>query len=105
MSTSHEVPARPLYVWLGRDPLAAPPDTAIEDVPGVSDLELLTEAIVAGRLGRYLPARIAISPHERPGPTGYRSVDVARLLRDSQIPHRKMYEILGPPGGAAPPEG
>jgi hypothetical protein len=86
----------PLYVWLGTGPLAAPPDTAIDDVPGVSDLQLLGEALLAGRFGKFLPARIAVSAHREPGPTGYRAVDVARLLRDFKIPHRRCYELLLP---------
>ena len=66
----------------------------IEDVPGVSDLELLARAIADGRLGRFLPSRVATSPHRSPGPTGFRSIDVSRLMRDHQIPHRRCYEVL-----------
>ena len=87
-------PHPPLYVWLGTEPLAAPPDTEIEDVPGVSDLQLLGEALLAGRLGTVVPAKIAVSAHREPGPTGYRAVDVSRLLRDFKIPHRRCYELL-----------
>lgn len=87
-------PPPPLYVWLGNDPLATPADTTIDDPPGVSDLQLLAEAIVEGRLGQFLPIRIAISSHERPSSSGYRSVDVARLLRDHRIPHRRRIEVL-----------
>lgn len=86
--------ARTLYIWLDGDPVATPPDTAIEDVPGVSDLTLVAEAIAAGRLGRYLPAKLSISPHERPSFSGYRRIDVGKLLRDRQIPHRQRFEVL-----------
>ncbi len=86
------VPA--LYIWLHGDPRVSEPDLQIEDIPGISDLELLATAIVQGRLGRFLPNRVATSPHLSPGPTGYRSVDVSRLMRDHQIPHRRCYEVL-----------
>lgn len=86
------VPA--LYIWLQGDPRVSEPDTHIEDIPGVSDLELLAMAIASGRLGRFLPNRVATSPHQSPGPTGFRSVDVSRLMRDHQIPHRRCYEVL-----------
>ncbi|HET7035500.1 MAG TPA: hypothetical protein VFI42_07460 [Thermomicrobiaceae bacterium] len=87
-------PISPLYIWLGTDPLGAPPDTEIEDIPGVSDLQLLGEALAAGHFGTIIPAKIALSTHREPNPSGYRSVDVARLLRDLQIPHRRCYELL-----------
>ena len=94
---SHQQPsAPPLYIWLGTDPLAAPPDVAIEDVPGISDLQLIADAIRSGRFGRMMPTKLAYSPHERPQPNGYRSVDVARLLRDYAIPYRARYELLLP---------
>jgi len=83
-----------LYIWLHGDPRVSEPDTEIEDLPGVSDLELLAQAIAAGRLGRFVPSRVATSPHRSPGPTGFRSVDVSRLMRDYQIPHRRCYEVL-----------
>lgn len=67
---------------------------AIEDVPGVSDLELLVQAITTGRLGRLLPSRIAISPHDRPHPHAFRAIDVGRLLREHRIPHRQRFELL-----------
>jgi hypothetical protein len=84
----------PLFVWLGTEPLAAPPDTEIEDVPGVSDLQLLGEALLAGRFGLVVPAKMAVSAHREPGSSGYKSVDVARLLRDFKIPHRRCYELV-----------
>jgi hypothetical protein len=88
-------PAFPaLYIWTRGDPQVTEPDLQIEDEPGVSDLELLARAIAGGRLGRVIPARVATSPHRAPGPTGFRSVDVSRLLRDHQIPHRRCYEVL-----------
>lgn len=93
-------PTSPLYVWLGTDPLGAPPDVEIEDVPGVSDLQLLGEALATGRFGTVVPAKIALSPHRAPNPTGVRSVDVARLLRDFKIPHRRCYELLLPEAGS-----
>ncbi|MCS7049986.1 MAG: hypothetical protein NZL87_00050 [Thermomicrobium sp.] len=87
--------ARRLYIWLDRDPFSGPPDLAIEDTPGRADLDLLAEAIKAGRLGRYLPTKIAVSPHEVPRlPTGYRSINVANLLRHYRVPHRTRYEVL-----------
>jgi len=86
----------PLHIWLDSDPLAQPPDTAIEDTPGVSDLQLVASAIAAGLLGSLLPPKIAISPHERPSSNGYRSIDVARLLQDYRIPYRRRFEVLPP---------
>ncbi|GBD18916.1 hypothetical protein HRbin27_01416 [bacterium HR27] len=86
---------RRLYIWLDRDPFSGPPDLWIEDIPGRADLDLLAEAIRSGRLGRYLPIRLAISPHESPKlPSGYRSVNVANLLRQYRIPHRTRLEVL-----------
>lgn len=97
MSAGDRAGARPhpsLYVWLGSEPLATPPDSQIEDVPGVSDLQLLGEALLAGRFGTVVPAKIAISPHQQPSSTGFRAVEVSRLLRDFKIPHRRCYELL-----------
>ena len=93
-----------LYVWLGTDPLGMPPDDQIEDIPGVSDLQLLGEALAAGRFGSVVPAKIAIATHREPNPTSVRSVDVARLLRDFQIPHRRCYQLLPRGGGHTPEE-
>lgn len=87
-------PPPPLYIWLDTDPLAGPADASIPDTPGVADLELVVQAILAGHLGRFLPAKLAMSQHERPNPGGYRSVDVGRLLRDRRIPHRQRFELL-----------
>jgi hypothetical protein len=83
-----------LYIWFSGDPHSGEPDAAIEDTPGVSDLVLVAHAAAEGRLGRYLPPKLAISPHREPGPTGFRAIDVSRLLREYQIPHRRRYEIL-----------
>ena len=83
-----------IWIWLDADPLVQPPDVAIEDIPGVSDLQLLARAIAEGRLGRLLPPKLAISTHERPNFNGYRSVDVVRLLQDYQIAHRRRFEIF-----------
>lgn len=94
-SEERDVP--PLYVWLDADPQVDEPDTAIEDVPGVPDLDLVLTAILEGRLGRYLPGRIAISPHRRPTGTAFRRIDVGRLLREHGIPHRQRFELLHRP--------
>lgn len=83
-----------LYIWLDADPLVQPPDFVIEDVPGVSDLQLLARAIAEGRLGQLLPPKITVSTHERPNFNGYRSIDVARLLQEYQIAHRRRFEIF-----------
>ncbi|MCX2726327.1 hypothetical protein OO015_02320 [Thermomicrobium sp. 4228-Ro] len=88
---------RRLYIWLDRDPFSGPPDLWIEDVPGRADLDLLAEAIRSGRLGRYLPTRLALSPHEFPRlPSAYRSVNVSNLLRQYRIPYRTRLEIPSP---------
>jgi hypothetical protein len=83
-----------LYIWLDRDPLAFEPELAIEDVPGVADIDLLTSAILEGRLGDVLPARISMSTHREPRGSGaVRNIDVGRLLRDLGIVHRRCYRI------------
>lgn len=84
----------PLYIWFSGDPHAGPPDAIIEDTPGVADIDLLAQAIIDGRLGRYLPPKLAYSPHREPNPSGTRALDVPRLLREYQIPHRRRYELL-----------
>ena len=89
---------RRLYIWLDRDPFSGPPDLWIEDIPGRADLDLLAEAIRSGRLGRYLPTRLALSPHDQPRlPTGYRRVNVLNLLRQYRIPYRTRLEVLAVP--------
>lgn len=85
-----------LYIWLDGQAGRVEPDTAIEDVPGVSDLQLVAEAVLSGHLGRYLPATIHFATHPDPNPGKVRSIDTARLLRDRGVPHRRRYEILLP---------
>jgi hypothetical protein len=83
-----------LFLWLDRDPRAFEPDLSIPDVPGVADIDLLTEALMSGRLGTVLPSRISLSTHREPrGSAGVRKIDVGRLLRDLGIPHRRCYHI------------
>lgn len=84
---------KPLYLWLEHDPLSGPPDTSIEDVPGVADIELLTQAILDGRLGRLLPAKLWMSDYEQPAPNRIRPINVGKLLRDRSIPHRQRFEL------------
>lgn len=83
-----------LHIWLEGDPGVTPADVTIDDVPGVSDLDLLAEAIAAGRLGRYLPVTLHISDHPTPTPNRVRAVDTARLLRAHHIRHRRRYEVV-----------
>ncbi len=85
-----------LYIWLEGDPIATAPDVIISDTPGVNDLDQLADAIRDGRLGRYLPVTIAFSSHAQPtSARTIRSVDVAKLLRDRHIRHRRRYEVVG----------
>lgn len=83
-----------LYIWLESNPDSSEPDAAVDDTPGVSDLDLITSAILAGHLGRFLPTTIRFATHAEPNPAKVRSVDTARLLRDRSIPHRRKYEIV-----------
>lgn len=85
-----------LYVWLDTNPETSDAEATIVDVPGVSDLDLVAEALLSGHLGRYLPATIQFATHAQPLPDKVRSVDTARLLRDRAIPHRRRYEIILP---------
>lgn len=86
---------RKLYIWLDGDPFSGPPDLAIDDIPGRADLDLLAEAIRAGRLGRYLATQLAISPHQQPKlPSSVRHIHVANLLRQYRIPYRSRLEVL-----------
>lgn len=97
-----------LFIWLDGDPLASEPDATIPDTPGVNDLDQLADAVRAGRLGRYLPVTLSFSPHARPtSQRSVRSVDVAKLLRDRHIRHRRRYEVIGndPTHGEDEPEG
>ncbi len=89
-------PEERLYIWLDGQAGNAEPDAIVEDVPGVSDLELVAEAVLSGHLGRYLPATIHFATHPDPNPGKVRSIDTARLLRDRSVPHRRRYEILTP---------
>jgi hypothetical protein len=83
-----------LYIWLDTDPESSQSDLTIEDTPGVSDLDLIAEAMVSGLLGRYLPVTIRFAAHPDPQPHKVRSVDTARMLRDRSIAHRRRYEII-----------
>jgi hypothetical protein len=86
-----------LYIWLDRDPLAFDPDHTIADVPGIADIDLLTNAILNGDFGDVLPARINLSIHRHPESTrSVRTIDVGRLLRDLGIQHRRCYRIEHP---------
>lgn len=87
----------PLYIWLGRAPGAFDPDMEIEDVPGTADLDLLTAAIMDGKLGTILPSRIYMSTHQSPELSrSIRTVDVGKLLRDIGVDHKRCYEITLP---------
>lgn len=83
-----------IYVWLEHDPAVADADTTIPDVPGVNDLDQIADAIRGGRLGRYLPVTLHFADHPHPSPRRVRAVDVARLLRDRNIRHRRRYEVM-----------
>jgi hypothetical protein len=86
-----------LHLWLDREPGVFEPDLSIEDTPGVADIDLLTAAIMDGRLGDTLPARIHMSSFVRPeGKRSVRTVDVGRLLRDLGVQHRRCYQITLP---------
>lgn len=86
-----------LHLWFDRKPGVFEPDLTIEDTPGAADIDLLTAAIMDGRLGEILPSRIYMSTHLNPeGSRSVRSVDVGRLLRDIGIQHRRCYQITLP---------
>ena len=85
-----------LYIWLDSDPNGQPANVTIEDTPGVSDLDLIAEAIIDGRIGPYLPTTIRFATHPEPIPNKIRSIDTARLLRERSIPHRRRYEVILP---------
>ena len=85
-----------LYIWLDTNPETSEAEATIIDLPGVSDLDLVAEALLSGHLGRYLPATIRFATHPQPVPNKVRSVDTARLLRDRAVPHRRRYEIILP---------
>jgi hypothetical protein len=86
-----------LYLWFDQEPGVFDPDLAIEDTPGTADIDLLTAAIMDGKLGEILPARIYMSPHQKPeGSRSVRTIDVGRLLRDIGVQHRRCYQITLP---------
>jgi hypothetical protein len=83
-----------LYVWLENEPGAAPPDATIPDVPGINDIDQIALAIREGRLGRFLPVTLHFADHPTPTAKRIRSLDVAKLLRDRHIRHRRRYEVF-----------
>ena len=86
-----------LYLWFDREPGVFEPDLVIEDTPGTADIDLLTAAIMDGKLGDILPSRIHMSNHQQPrGKRSVRTVDVGRLLRDIGVQHRRCYQITLP---------
>lgn len=94
--TGEETQPGLLYIWLDNDPDSQQADVTVDDTPGVSDLDLIAAAMVAGHLGRYLPTTIRFATNPEPIPNKVRSVDTARLLRDRAVPHRRRYEIMLP---------
>jgi hypothetical protein len=86
-----------LYIWLGRTPGAFDPDLEIDDVPGTADLDLLIAAIMDGKLGTVLPAKIFMSTHQSPEHSrSIRTVDIGKLLRDIGLDHQRCYQISLP---------
>jgi len=85
-----------IYIWLEGEPGVSPPSVSIPDEPGVNDLDQLGWAIARGDLGRYLPVTIKFATHPEPNARALRSVDVARLLRERNIRHRRRYEVFFP---------
>lgn len=85
-----------LYIWLDGEAGVTPPTFSIADEPGVNDLEQLAWAIERGELGRYLPVAIRFATNPQPNERAVRSVDVARLLRERNIRHRRRYEVMLP---------
>jgi hypothetical protein len=83
-----------LYIWTDGDPSATPPNAAIPDEPGVNDLDQIADAVRDGTLGRYLPVTLKFAEHAEPHPNKVRAVDVAKLLRDRHIRHRRRYEVF-----------
>lgn len=83
-----------LYIWTDGDPAATPPNAEIPDEPGVNDLDQLADAIRDGALGRYLPVTLKFAEHPDPHPNKVRAVDVAKLLRERHIRHRRRYEVF-----------
>lgn len=85
---------RRLYIWLDGEPGVTPHSVAIHDEPGVNDLDQLADAIRAGALGRYLPVTLHVAEHADPNQRSVRAVDVAKLLRDRNLRHRRRYEVI-----------
>lgn len=83
-----------LYIWLDGEPGVTDPDALIDDEPGEPDLVLIASAVASGALGRILPATLHFAERPDPAPGKARAVDVARLLRDNRIRHRRRYEVL-----------
>lgn len=83
-----------LHLWLTGEPGISESDVQIEDTPGESDLVLVASAIARGELGRILPATLYVAESADPAPGKVRSIDVARLLRENRIRHRRRYEVL-----------
>ena len=83
-----------LYIWTDGEPSATPADADIPDEPGINDLDQLADAIRAGRLGRYLPVTLKFAEHADPHPNKVRAIDVAKLLRERHIRHRRRYEVF-----------
>jgi hypothetical protein len=101
--TANNLPAGDrLYIWLDGDPGVTPADMTIPDEPGINDNDQIAEAIARGDLGRYLPVTLRFADHPTPTPKRVRSLDVARLLRDRHIRHRRRYEIM--PGEQSSPD-
>ena len=83
-----------IFIWLQGEPGVSEPDLMIDDIPGERDLSLVVAAIARGELGRYLPATLVFADRKDPSPSKARSVDVAKLLRDHRIRHRRRYEVI-----------
>jgi hypothetical protein len=93
-------PKARIHIWLDGEPGLTPPTLDIADEPGVNDLDQLAVAISRGELGRYLPVTLRFATNPVPQDRAVRAVDVARLLRERNIRHRRRYEVLFPDDGA-----
>lgn len=89
-------PAGRIHIWLDGEPGVTAPTLDIADEPGVNDLDQLAVAIERGALGRYLPVTLRFATHPDPQARAVRAVDVARLLRERNIRHRRRYEVFLP---------
>jgi hypothetical protein len=86
-----------LYLWFDQDPEIFDPALTLEDTPGIADIDLLTAAIMDGKLGEILPGRIFMSTHRNPqGSRSVKSIDVGRLLREIGVQHRRCYHVTLP---------